>query len=186
MEKLLFFDTETTGLDHKINSIHQLSGAVVIDGKIVERFNFKLKPHENDIISEQALSISKISLEQIMSYPDAKETYLKFIEMLSKYVDRFNKSDKFHLVGYNIHRFDIPFLQEFFNRHNDKYMNSWFWTNPLDCYLLASYKLKGKRHLMSDFKQMTVAKELGIEVDESKLHDAEYDVSILMEIYNRL
>lgn len=33
MSKLLFFDLETTGVKYWRNGIHQISGAVVIDGK---------------------------------------------------------------------------------------------------------------------------------------------------------
>ena len=36
---------------------------------------------------------------------------------------------------------------------------------------------------MEDFKLKTVAKQLGIEIDESKLHDAEYDIYLTMEIH---
>ena len=34
MSKLFYFDVETTGLDAKKHGIHQLSGAIEIDGKI--------------------------------------------------------------------------------------------------------------------------------------------------------
>jgi len=40
--------------------------------------------------------------------------------------------------------------------------------------------------MMDDFKQGTVAKALGIEVDDSKLHDASYDLSILIQIFKKL
>ena len=38
---------------------------------------------------------------------------------------------------------------------------------------------------MENFKLMTVARFLGIEVDESQLHDALYDVKLTKEIYIR-
>jgi DNA polymerase-3 subunit epsilon len=38
---------------------------------------------------------------------------------------------------------------------------------------------------MENFKLMTVARTLGIEVDESQLHDALYDVKLTKEIYER-
>lgn len=40
MEKLFFFDLETTGVKYWKNGIHQISGAIVIDGEVKERFNF--------------------------------------------------------------------------------------------------------------------------------------------------
>lgn len=39
---------------------------------------------------------------------------------------------------------------------------------------------------MKDFKQGTVAKALGIEVDDSKLHDAKYDIDICHAIYDKV
>lgn len=37
---------------------------------------------------------------------------------------------------------------------------------------------------MKDFKQGTVAKTLGIQVDDTKLHDALYDIEICKAIYD--
>jgi DNA polymerase-3 subunit epsilon len=36
---------------------------------------------------------------------------------------------------------------------------------------------------MPDFKLKTVAKEVGLVIDESKLHDAVYDVMLTRDIY---
>lgn len=106
--------------------------------------------------------------------------------MLAKYVDKFDKKDKFHLVGYNNAGFDNSFLRAFFVQNGDNYFGSFFWADSIDCYVLASNLFKKKRASFENFKQMTVAKRLGIEVDESKLHDAEYDIDLCMQIYNKV
>lgn len=49
--------------------------------------------------------------------------------------------------------------------------------------LLAAYVLRERRPHMPNFKLMTVARELGIEVDESRLHDAEYDIELTKAMY---
>jgi len=49
--------------------------------------------------------------------------------------------------------------------------------------VLAAEHLKERRGLMADFKLKTVAQFLGIEIDESKLHDAVYDIKLTREIY---
>ena len=36
---------------------------------------------------------------------------------------------------------------------------------------------------MENFQLKTVAKFLGVEVDETKLHDAEYDIYLTIEIF---
>jgi len=106
--------------------------------------------------------------------------------MLSKYVDKFNKKDKFHLVGYNNASFDNAFFRAFFVQNNDVYFGSWFWSDSIDIMVLASFKLRNVRHELVDFKQSSVAKYLGIEIDDTKLHDAEYDIQICMKILKSL
>ena len=71
-------------------------------------------------------------------------------------------------------------------QNNDKYFGSWFWADSIDCLVLASYKFRKERGRLENFKQMTVAKYLGIEIDEEKLHDAEYDINICIDIFNKL
>ena len=112
--KLFFFDVETTGTNPAKNGIHQISGEIVIDGETKESFDFKVKPNPKAIIEDEALKISGVTVEQIMSYPDMKTIYLELVKMMSKYVDKFNKLDKFFLVGYNNASFDNQFFRGFF------------------------------------------------------------------------
>ena len=51
--------------------------------------------------------------------------------------------------------------------------------------VLSTQHLMRKRHEMTDFKQETVARALGIQIDSAKLHDASYDIQLTKEIYNR-
>lgn len=186
MEKLFFYDLETTGTKFWKNGIHQISGAVVIDNEIKEQFNFKVRPFKDAIIEDEALAIAKVTKEQILQYDNMDVVYKKIIEILSKYCDKFNKIDKFHLVGYNNSSFDNQFFRAFFVQNNDKYFGSWFWSDTIDCMVLSSNYLRKERSKLVDFKQKTVASYLGIEIDESKLHDAEYDIEICHKIYNKI
>jgi DNA polymerase III subunit epsilon len=183
MEKLLFFDLETTGLDPIKNGIHQIAMTIFIDGKTSYRLNLKVKPHDNAIIEDSALEIAGIKKQDLESYIPMTEAYDLIIGMLSVFVDKYNKQDKFHLAGYNNASFDNQFLRQFFIQNNDKYFGSWFWSDSIDVMVLASNKLKSVRHEMENFKQSTVAKKLGIELDETKLHDALYDLDICYKIY---
>lgn len=183
MAKIFYYDTETTGVKFWKNGIHQISGAIEIDGEIKEYFNFKVKPYHLAVIEDEALAIGNVTRENLETYMDMKECYKVIVAMLSKYVDKFNKSDKFFLVGYNNASFDNSFFRAFFVQSGDNYFGSWFWSDSHDAMVLASYKLMGVRHTMENFKQSTVAKQLGIKVDETKLHDAEYDVNLLIQIY---
>lgn len=186
MSKILFFDLETTGVDNQKNGIHQLSGIIEIDGEIKETFNLKIRPFASDIIEDEALKIGNVTREIIGAY-DSPETQKKaFDSILSKYVDKFNKTDKFHLAGYNNASFDNQFLRRFFEKCGDKYFGSQFWSDSIDIMVLASYKLQNKRCTMPNFKLGTVATTCGIEVREDGLHDALYDVIITRKIYYKL
>lgn len=182
--KQLFYDLETTGVNPSKNGIHQISGAIVIDGIEKEVFDFKVKPNPQAFIEVEALAVAGVTYEQVMAYPPMEEVYQRLIAMLGKYVDKYDKKDKFHLVGYNNASFDNNFFRGFFLQNGDKYFGSWFWSDTIDVMVLASLYLADRRHTMENFKQGTVAKTLGIEVDDTRLHDAMYDIEICRGIYD--
>ena len=119
--KLLFFDLETTGTNPGKHGIHQISGQIVIDGIVKESFDFHVQPNPKAIIEDEALAVAGVTREQIAQYPPMATVYAQFVAMLGKYVDKFNKKDKFFLVGYNNAAFDNQFLRGFFLQNADKY-----------------------------------------------------------------
>lgn len=182
--KLFFFDLETTGTYPGKNGIHQISGEIVIDGETKERFDFKVQPNPQCVIEEQALAVAGVTREQVMAYPPMHQVYQELVSMLGKYVDKFKKTDKFFLVGFNNASFDNQFLRGFFLQNGDQYFGSWFWSNSIDVMVLASAHLADKRHEMENFKLATVAKFLGVNVDDNSLHDADYDIFLTKAIYD--
>ena len=183
MEKLFFFDLETTGTKFWKNGIHQISGAVIINDEIKEHFDFKVAPNPQSVIEQEALDIAKVTKEQIMAYPPMKDVHRDIKKMLERYVGKFDKKDKFHLIGYNNASFDNQFFRAFFKQNGDDFFGSWFWADTIDIMVLASNHLRKERVNLENFKQATVAKYLGIDVDDEKLHDAEYDVEIGLKIF---
>ncbi len=182
--KLFFFDLETTGTNPAKHGIHQISGEIVINDIVKESFNFNVRPNPKAIIEDEALAIANVSKEDVQNYTPMEEVHKELINMLSKYVDRYNKYDKFHLVGFNNASFDNNFFRGFFLQNNDKYFGSWFWSDTIDVMCLASNYLKSERHKLKNFQLSTVAQHLGITVEEDKLHDAYYDIYLTKEIYN--
>ncbi|MDD3178045.1 MAG: exonuclease domain-containing protein [Candidatus ainarchaeum sp.] len=63
--KKLYFDVETTGLNPEKHGLIQFSGIIEIDGEIKEKFNFKIKPFDSDLIEESALNVNNISREEL-------------------------------------------------------------------------------------------------------------------------
>jgi DNA polymerase III, epsilon subunit and related 3''-5'' exonucleases len=181
--KLFFFDLETTGTNPGRHGIHQISGEIMVDGVTREQFDFKVRPNPQAQIEEDALKVGGVTKEQILAYPPMYDIYRKLINMLEKYVDKYNKKDKYFLVGFNNASFDNQFLRGFFLQNGDQYFGSWFWSNSFDVMVLATPYLAANRAEMENFKLATVAKALGIEVSEDNLHDASYDIALTKGIF---
>lgn len=184
--KLLYFDLETTGVKYWKNGIHQISGIIEIDGIIKDEFNYLVRPYEKAIIEPEAMTIGKVTEQQICLYPPMKEIHSKLLFKLGKYVSKFDTKDKFFLVGYNNSSFDNNFLRAFFVQNGDNYFGSYFWSNSIDVMVLASQYFIKKRVSMENFKLHTVAKHCRIDIDEKKLHDATYDILLTREIYKKI
>ena len=184
MSKLFFYDLETTGTNPGRHGIHQISGEIVIDGKTVETFDFKVQPNPKAQIEDAALAVGGVTREQIMAYPPMGQVYTQLVAMLSKYVDKFDKTDKFHLVGYNNRGFDDNFLRGFFLQNGDKFFGSFFWADSIDVLVLASTFLADHRAELPNFKLATVADFLGIDTTAGKLHDASFDIFVTKAVFD--
>jgi len=182
--KLIFIDVETTGLNPSRNTIHQLSGCVEIDGELMEEFNYQVRPVKGKEIDSKALEVAGVTQDQILKYPSSMAVFNRFIRLLKQYISKFDKYDKAFFVAYNA-GFDVSFVRQWFADHGDRYFGSWFWSNPIDIMVLAGVQLMGQRHHMPNFKLVTTAKTLEIQVDESKAHDAAYDIWLTREIWIR-
>ena len=178
----IFFDVETTGLSSEC-AITQLSGVVEVDGEVAEEFNLLMAPHAGAEINPEALEVQGGTKEEIMSYPNPGAQFRKFRRLLEKYVDKFNPKDKIFLVGYNNRQFDDQVLRAWFNRNQDKFFGSYFWSNSLDVLVLAGEYLQRRRLRMPNFKLATVAKELGLVFSDEQFHDAMFDVRVTRAIY---
>lgn len=183
MVKLLWFDTETTGTSPVVNDIIQISGIIVADGVTVEEFNLKCQPFSWDNISEEALLVNGITIEDMKGYPDPRDTYEQLIRIFDRQVDRFNKQDKFVPAGFNV-RFDIDMLYNFFKKNKDDYCFSWLGSYPLDVFQLAvGLHYFGFVPRLENFRLETLAAHYGISLDA---HDALSDVRATRDLARML
>lgn len=183
--KLIYIDVETTGIAFPQSGLIQLAGTIEIEGQKPKTFQYRIQPFPNDIIDEEALSINGITREAMAEYPSPRTVYNKFINLLEKYVDRYDRADKFHFIGYNA-IFDSNHLRAWFEKNGDTYFGSWFYFPPIDVMGMAAVHLMTRRAGMKDFKLLTVARELGLKVDETKAHDARYDITLTREMFKVL
>jgi len=185
-QKYFFFDLETTGTMYWKNGIHQIAGAIVIDNNVMETFNFKVRPNPGAKVEKEALDIAMVTWEDIQAYEPMFDVYKKVQSILLKYCNKFNPKDKFHLIGFNNRGFDEPFFRAWFKQNGDVYFGSWFWSDSVDVMVLASFFLRSNRQHVENFKLSTVCKYSGIEVDETGLHDALYDIKLTMQLYEKV
>ena len=180
--KEIYVDVETTGLNPWKHGVWQIACIVHVDGEEKDRFNKNVAPFLRDIIDPETLVTSGMSSDNLRCIKDSPSSVIEDLKkFLIKFVDPYNKEDKFQFIGYNA-RFDMDFLRVWFSKGGDRYFGSWFWFPPLDVMGLAAYRLRHLRSSMPNFKQHTVAEKLGIKVDHDKLHDAMYDIELTIQI----
>jgi len=185
MSKLFFYDGEMTGLIPGVHQIHQLAFSLEIDGVEVLKENLKMRPDPGTPVSPKALETCGITIEQLKEYPMSQiEGYAYFIKCISPHIDKYYKSDKAYLVGYN-ERFDNGFLRAWFAAQGDEYFGSWFWADTHCVLVMASIDLMEVRPLLKNFQLQTVAAHYGIE-PPGDWHDAEADLYATKEIYKRI
>jgi DNA polymerase III subunit epsilon len=187
--KLLFYDLETTGLLPNKHSIHQLAAMYFENGELVKEIEIKFKPNPKALIDQEALDLKNITMDNLMNRQSYNEGFYEFKNYISAWCNKFDKNDKIELIGYNNRTFDDQFLRGFFLQNDDKYYGSFFHQQSRDVNVLAVECLSPYRGELANFKLMEVARYLGIEVDESKAHDALYDVratfAVWLELRNR-
>jgi DNA polymerase III subunit epsilon len=180
---ICYLDTETGGLDPKINPVLQIAAILVVDGKEVDRFDFKVKPFDDQKIEQKALDCNGFTLEQIATFEDPKVVAGKIDSIL---LDA-SYHGKWFFCGYNA-GFDEQMMREFFSRTGHRW-SDYFMTPNLDVMTLAGFVLSDEIKSMHNFKLGTVAAYCGVEVDETKLHDALVDIevtrSLMREVFKR-
>lgn len=189
MDKFLWADTETTGLDPVINALHQVAGELIIKGISVEEFDLKFQPRDGAVIEPDALSKTfpdmpfEEAKAELMARPmSSKDAYLEFNKMLCRHIDKYNKFDKAVFCAYNAH-FDAQMINGWYNSHGNKYFfglcHGGAYIDPLQMALMYEMKM-GKQIFFPNRKLETVAKALGVSLE--KAHDALHDIRATREV----
>lgn len=182
MNKILYFDTETTGLNPEKNDIIQLAGIVVVHGKEMERFNLKCQPMDWETISDEALTVHGYKLEDLMTFMKPYEMYKQLVDIFSKYINKYDKNDKFTPAGYNV-RFDMEFLNNFFKKQNDVYFGSWISWKMIDPIQILHFLDYCKKIALPNYKLSTVCDHFGIDINA---HDALSDIQATRQLISKI
>ena len=185
MNKIIFIDTETGGVNAEKSALIQLSGIIEVDGTEKEKLNSYIKPFENSEVNEKALEVQGRTLEELGTekYIDESIIYKKFLEILDKYIDKYDKNDKFIVAGYNV-KFDIDILKALFERNNNKFLFSYFNSSMLDpLYSVRLLQVADMLPVLENNKLETWCKYFNIEL---KAHDSLQDITATKKLIEKL
>jgi DNA polymerase-3 subunit epsilon len=182
--KILWIDIESTGLDPVKNDIWQLAYIIEIDRKIEHEDTYRIRPYNIENYSLDALKAARITPEDLEALDyNIADVVFDLKEIWGKYIDKYDKNDKFVMAGYNV-SFDHDFLYEMFHKAGDRYgLGSWvFWpTRDVKTYVADVAIVNGIR--FPNFKLATVCERFGIKFDA---HDALEDIRATKKLYEKL
>ena len=188
-EKVLWFDTETTGVDNKRNGIVQLAAIVEIQGKVVDEQVFYMNPVGKDIDPE-ASKINGFTKEKISKFEPALAVVDQIEDFFKKHVNCFAKYDKFWVGGQNV-KFDVDFLAELWKEAQPNqpwklftYIRGGAYLDTLS--LVATLQYLQKVPYTNDRKLLTLAKLVGLNVKDEEMHDAIADIKVTREVFYKL
>jgi len=185
MPNILWIDTETTGVRPEKHDIIQISGCVqLMNGELVDWFDFKLKPLNFDTIDDGALAVNKTTREELFLYPDAQTQLELFFELIGKYAKDYN--NRLSVGGYNV-KFDINMLQyELYKIYGEeaggKMYFKYFTSRFLDPFALIPMVEEKTGKTFKAPKLTEVYKTIFNE-DLEGAHDAKHDIYATVKLY---
>lgn len=185
MSKLIYIDTETTGLDAGTNGLTQIAAIVVIDGREEERIALNINPYSYTDYAEDnnfALRLTSKTREMVSEYPDQRVQLYKFIDFMGRYISLGNSKDIFQLVGYNT-SFDKGFIKQWL-KINRMDFSTFFSHKDVDVFALVKHmRLWGMLNSCKNDKLDTICEHFNIELDA---HDAMNDIVATRKLYKCL
>ena len=177
--KLLFLDTETTGTNEKLHGVVQISGIIEIDGDVKEEFDHDCRLFPGQIYDFKALEVTGKTIREIESYPSPGETYKKILQSFEKYINRYDRNDKFYLVGQNV-KFDYDFMDAWFKLNGNQYFYAYIAYHVLDIMALSNFFNVAGIIKTKNMKLKTIADFFGITFGA---HDSAEDIRATRDIY---
>lgn len=180
--KIMWLDTETTGVNPDRDDVIQIACLYEEDGVVKEEREFKLSPFEDTVLTPEILAFHKKSEEEIRAGGDPPAVgKRRFCDWLARFVNKYDRQDKLIMAGYNV-RFDYNMLYSMFTRLGDKYFGSWFYWPVIDvCGFVALEIAKGVR--LPKYTLSDLARHWNVEL---QAHDALSDIRATREVYKKI
>ena len=193
-QKYLVVDTETEGLNLHSSKAWQLSWIVCQGNKILEEHD-EFIAHKNLNIPEVVKKMTGFNWDK---YNEKSKSLSKVWSKFETYL----YDPQYIIVGQNLLGFDVymlALLQKMLGQQPDySYLPRIYDTRalakayrenldkPKDNFLSWQYKIINNRSLKAKVSQGTLLKFFDIDHDESKLHDALYDIKKCFEVFCEL
>lgn len=178
MKKILFIDTETTGLNPIKNSLWQLAAYYRNSKGELLTLNLKCKPLDMENISDEALQVCHTTKEALAALPETKELYTTFRDFL---IQETRDGEKIIWAGYN-YRFDQAFVESLF-KHFDRKDSIWNFFDRHSVDMLDYMRLLRSMEVVNapSLKLETAYKMFGVGTEA--IHDALEDAKVAYMIY---
>ncbi len=177
MSKIAFVDCEyipSTG------EITQIKLKPQINGKMKRGVNILIKYNGN-----KGTAIQKRTHNERAVSPSA--AFKRLEKYLMGLVDNRNPNDKLVMIAHHSAA-DGEVLREFFVKNGSRYFGSYFYQQHICTIQMATLylTLTNNMNQVTSFKLGDLCRYFNIEVDDSKLHEAEYDVELLIKLYKKI
>lgn len=186
MNKIVFLDTVTTGMNHDKCAIYRIGGIFTNNGVETSRFEFRMQPFPGARISDSSLYICNESRSSLVHYPDQARAFEDFIALLSKNVNIRNPYEKLYIGGFNVSAFDVPFLREWFRRNGNNRFRDYFHAQTIDVMSIAAFALLDERRSMTDFHLETVARQLDVRVPSDDAYNCIDNAKVCLDLFRKL
>jgi len=180
--KVIWLDTETTGLDCKSHAMIQFAALIEINEQVVEEINLFFRPMTGQAIDATALKINKRKVPEIMEFPHQAVSLESLKKTLAKYVKKRDPADKFIIAGKNAGAFDVGFIRQTFLNNDDPYYGSWFFNCVRDVEALVAQAVLFRGLRPKNFKLGTLCSLYGVQLGNSA-HNALSDVRATRDLY---
>lgn len=181
--KIIWIDTETTGLDPESHAIIQLAAIVETgEGKVLGDFETCIRPVKGDMISRSAVEKHGITSKMLATDPKyihPKAALEKFIRFMEQFVNRYERTDKFIIAGKNV-KFDIGFMRRWFEKCDDNYYGSWFHYPCIDIDTEVARVMTLNDMVLENYKLETICEAFGIPLENA--HDAMSDIKATRDL----
>jgi DNA polymerase-3 subunit epsilon len=189
MSKVIFLDTETSGLRPFKHSPWNISGIIEVRGEVKQEFDIHCQPVRLDNVSPEALEKTNMTIDKLKEFQPAEKGYKELLNIWNGTVDRYNKEDKMTVVGHNV-GFDTDMLYGWFKgAFSDPYLYSYIEPYYVDTYRIACWlKAIGKIGNIENLQLETLCRYFNIIDDDDKgeFHEsALYDVKLNKKLYER-